>query len=52
MQQLLNDTDLHQIALDEEEAEEPIDYDIEPADLIDLIDELEGRVSYNEDEGI
>lgn len=52
MQQLLDDADLHQIALDEEEAEEPIDYDIEPADLIDLIEELEGRASYNEDEGI
>lgn len=52
MQQLLDDEDLHRIALDEEEAEEPIDYDIEPEDLIDLIEELEGRVTYNEDEGI
>lgn len=52
MQQLLDDTDLHQIALDEEEAEEPIDYDIEPADLIDLIEELEGGASYSEYEGV
>lgn len=52
MQQLLDDEDLHRIALDEEEAEEPIDYDIEPEDLIDLIEELEGRATYNEDEGI
>jgi SNF2 family DNA or RNA helicase len=52
LQQLLNDEDLHRIALDEEEAEEPIDYDIEPDDLIDLIEELEGRATYNEDEGV
>ncbi|WP_171136798.1 DEAD/DEAH box helicase [Ruegeria sp. HKCCC1038] len=52
MQELLDDTDLHQIALDEEEAEEPIDYDIEPEDLIDLIEELEGRATFNEDEGV
>ena len=52
MQQLLDDPDLHQIALDEEEAEEPIDYDIEPKDLIDLIEELEGRATYSEDESI
>jgi SNF2 family DNA or RNA helicase len=52
LQLLLDDEDLHRIALDEENAEEPIDYDIEPDDLIDLIDELEGRVTYNEDEGV
>lgn len=52
MQQLLDDPDLHQIALDEEEAEEPIDYDIEPDDLKDLIEELEGRAAYSTDEGI
>jgi hypothetical protein len=43
MQQLLNDPDLHKIAMDEEEADDPIDYDITPDDLIDLIQELEGR---------
>ncbi len=52
LQQLLDDEDLHRIALDEESAEEPVDYDIEPDDLIDLIEELEGRVAYNEDEGV
>jgi hypothetical protein len=50
LQQLLDDEDLHRIALDEENAEEPIDYDIEPADLMDLIEELEGRAQFNEDE--
>lgn len=43
MQQLLDDPDLHRIALDEEEADDPIDYDITPDDLIDLIQELEGK---------
>lgn len=50
LQQLLDDEDLHQIALDEESAEEPIDYDIEPDDLVDLIEELEGRATYTEDD--
>lgn len=45
MQQLLDDPDLHEIALDEEEADDPIDYDIEMEDLIDLVSELEGSVS-------
>ena len=49
MQQLLDDEDLHQIALDEEESDEPIDYSTDPADLADLIEELEGRTSYSED---
>lgn len=52
MQQLLDDEDLHRIALDEEESDEPIDYSTDPADLADLIDELEGRKSYSEDEAI
>lgn len=43
LQQLLNDPDLHQIALDEENAVDPIDYDVAIEDLIDLIEELEGR---------
>jgi SNF2 family DNA or RNA helicase len=42
MQQLLNDPDLHEIAFDEEEAADPLDYDIELKDIIDLIGELEG----------
>ena len=52
MQQLLDDENLHEIALDEEESDEPIDYTTEPADLADLIEELEGRSSYTESEAI
>ncbi|RCK40960.1 helicase [Thalassospira profundimaris] len=43
MQMLLNDPDLHEIAFDEEESADPIDYDIELQDIVDLIAELEGR---------
>ncbi len=42
MQQLLDDPDLHKIAFDEEEAADPLDYDIEITDIIDLIAEMEG----------
>jgi SNF2 family DNA or RNA helicase len=45
MQMLLNDPDLHEIAFDEEEAGDPIDYDIELQDIIDLIAELEGTAA-------
>jgi SNF2 family DNA or RNA helicase len=44
MQVLLNDPDLHEIAFDEEEADDPIDYDITMDDIVDLIAELEGKV--------
>lgn len=43
LQQLLDDPDLHEIALDEENAADPTNYGIELDDLIDLIEELEGR---------
>ncbi len=43
LQVLLDDRDLHQIALDEENADDPVDYDIDPQDVVDLIDQLEGR---------
>ena len=43
MQQLLDDPDLHEIAFDEEEAADPLDYDVELKDIIDLIAELEGN---------
>ena len=43
LQQLLDDPDLHQIALDEENADDPVDYDVELQDLVDLVAELEGR---------
>ena len=50
LERLLDDRDLHRIALDEESADEPIDYDISEQDIFDLIEELEGRASYDEDE--
>lgn len=50
LQILLDDPDLHKIALDEENADDPIDFDVELADLIDLVDELEGRAPAAEDE--
>ncbi len=50
LERLLDDRDLHRIALDEENADEPIDYDISEQDILDLIEELEGRAFYNEDE--
>lgn len=43
MQALLDDPDLHEIAFDEEEADDPIDYDVELQDIMDLIAELEGK---------
>lgn len=51
MQMLLDDPDLHEIALDEEQADDPIDYDITPEDIIDLIQELEGRSAPPSNEG-
>jgi len=51
MQNLLDDPDLHQIALDEENADDPIDYDVRIEDIIDLISELEGTKKAVELEG-
>jgi SNF2 family DNA or RNA helicase len=50
LERLLDDRDLHRIALDEENADEPIDYDISEQDIFDLIEELEGRAPYDENE--
>lgn len=51
LQQLLDDPDLHELALDEENAADPINYGIELDDLIDLIEELEGKEpTFGEDE--
>lgn len=51
LQQLLDDPDLHELALDEENAADPTDYGIELDDLIDLIEELEGRdISFDDGE--
>ena len=52
LQQLLDDDDLHEIALDEENADDPIAWDISPEDVMDLVNELEGRAVYDEDEGV
>ncbi len=52
LQELLDDEDLNKIALDEENAEEPIDYDVDVQDLIDLVEELEGHQAFDENEGI
>ena len=43
MSSALNDTDLQQLALDEEDADVPFDYDITLDDLRDIIDELSGQ---------
>ena len=48
LQVLLDDPDLNQIAYDEENSGEPVDYDIEPQDVIDLIEQLEGRAVFDE----
>ncbi|HEY3974114.1 MAG TPA: DEAD/DEAH box helicase [Candidatus Sulfotelmatobacter sp.] len=42
MANALEDIDLRQLALDEQEGEEPIDYDITLDDIVDLINELSG----------
>ena len=43
LEQTLGDPDLHLLAYDEENADDPIDYNVELQDLIDLISELEGK---------
>ncbi len=43
LQQLLDDPDLHEVALDEEESEDPIDYNVDLQDLVDLVEEFEGH---------
>ncbi len=50
LQILLDDPDLHQVAYDEENSGEPVDYDIDPQDVIDLIEQLEGRAVFDETE--
>jgi SNF2 family DNA or RNA helicase len=50
LQQLLDDPDLHKIVLDEESVEDPIDYSLDLQDLVDLVEELEGRAPVAEDE--
>ena len=45
LQQLLNDPDLHEIAFDEENADDPTSYNVDLQDLIDLVEELEGSAT-------
>jgi SNF2 family DNA or RNA helicase len=51
LQELLDDADLHELALDEEEALDPVDYSIELQDLVDLVAELEGRAGQSTEIG-
>jgi SNF2 family DNA or RNA helicase len=50
LQQLLNDPDLLRIAMDEDEAVDPIDLDVDMQDLVDLVAELENRASADAEE--
>jgi hypothetical protein len=43
LEQTLGDPDLHLLAYDEENADDPVDYSVELQDLVDLIAELEGK---------
>ena len=52
LHELLNDIDLHEIAYDEEHADNPIDYDIGIQDIVDLIAELQNRSSDSFDDPI
>lgn len=45
MQELLDDPDLHEIAYAEEQANDPIDYDVSIDDIVDLICELQNKAS-------
>lgn len=46
----LEDDDLKKLAIDEEEGEVPIDFDVTLADLADIIDELSGKARIPEEE--
>ena len=50
LEETLGDPDLHLLAYDEENADDPIDYSIELQDLVDLIAELEGNTDHALDE--
>jgi SNF2 family DNA or RNA helicase len=50
LEQTLGDPDLHLLAYDEENADDPIDYSVELQDLVDLIAELEGKADSTFDE--
>ena len=50
MQELLDDPDLREIVDDEEQADDPIDYDVGLQDIADLITELENKASDSDEE--
>ena len=50
LQELLDDSDLHAIAYDEEQADDSIDYDVGIQDIVDLILELKNKSSEFSDE--
>ncbi len=50
MSDALDDIDLQRLAIDEEDADQPVDYDITLEDLADVIDELSGKASRPEEE--
>lgn len=50
LEQTLGDPDLHTLAFDEENADDPIDYNVELQDLVDLVAELEGKADVNSEE--
>lgn len=52
LQALLNDQDLHLIALDEESAPAPVDYELDLDDIADIIEELEGIAKFDEKEAL
>jgi SNF2 family DNA or RNA helicase len=52
LEQLLNDRDLHKIALDEESVPDAVDFSLDIDDIADLIEELEGNTPFNEDDGL
>jgi SNF2 family DNA or RNA helicase len=52
LQQLLDDEDLHEIALDEENVQDAVDFNLSQDDVADLIEELEGTKAFNQSEGI
>jgi hypothetical protein len=50
LEELLNDPDLHELALDEEESSDGVDYGIDPQDIDDLLREIEGQAVDGDDE--
>jgi hypothetical protein len=50
MADALEDHDLRRLAIDEEEGEQPIDFDMDIEDLSDVIDELTGKAPAPEEE--